>query len=134
MCSPTNAAIESAFGIEPEDVPRFHEPAVSLAGATGGSEYCLRVSEQLAAYLDQVIERRRQDPREDLTESHCEVEDPDDVIRYRLHLRARPAALSPRDQAESVVAQDPPLLIGRQVGDHLLEFARFGQALGVRIV
>lgn len=78
--------IASSFGAEPEDVPRFHELAVTFATAAGTPADRLRASDEIAVYLKQVIERRRKEPRDDLIGLLCavEVEDPDDGTRHRL--------------------------------------------------
>lgn len=78
--------IASSFGAEPEDVPRFHELAVTFTGATGSPVDRLKAAEEIATYLKGVIEQRRREPRDDLIGLLCEVEveDPDDGTRHRL--------------------------------------------------
>ena len=78
--------IASSFGVEPADVPRFHELAVTTTGVTAGPEARMAASQEIADYLEQVIARRRREPRDDLIGQLCEVEveDPDTGERQRL--------------------------------------------------
>ncbi|MCH2171063.1 cytochrome P450 [Myxococcota bacterium] len=78
--------IASSFGAAPEDVPRFHELAVTFAGASGTPQDRLRASQEIADYLTRVIEQRRSQPSDDLIGLLCEIEieDPDDGTHHRL--------------------------------------------------
>ena len=78
--------IASAFGVEPEDVPRFHELAVTQAGMVGSIQDRLRAAQEIADSLKDVIERRRALPSDDLIGRLCnvELEDPEDGTRHRL--------------------------------------------------
>jgi cytochrome P450 len=78
--------IASAFGVAAEDVPRFHELAVTQTGVTGTIEDRMRAAQEIADSLEDVIERRRVEPSDDLIGLLCkvEIEDPDDGSRHRL--------------------------------------------------
>ena len=78
--------IASAFGVAAEDVPRFHELAVTQTGVTGTIEDRMQAALEIADSLKDVIERRRVEPSDDLIGLLCkvEIEDPDDGSRHRL--------------------------------------------------
>ena len=78
--------IASSFGVAPEDVPHFHELAVTTTGVTQKPGDRLAAAEEIADYLKGVIAKRRSDPGEDLIGLLCnvEVEDPEDGRRHRL--------------------------------------------------
>ena len=78
--------IASSFGVDPADVPRFHELAVTTVGAVTSPEVRARAAAEIAEYLKRVIERRRVDPGDDLIGLLCnvEIEDPEDGSRHRL--------------------------------------------------
>jgi cytochrome P450 len=78
--------IARSFGVAPEDVPRFHELAVTQTGVVGTVQDRVRAAEEIATSLKQVIEQRRVEPGDDLIGLLCqaELEDPDDGTRHRL--------------------------------------------------
>jgi cytochrome P450 len=78
--------IASSFGVEPEDVPHFHELAVTTVGVSATPEGRSAAAEEIADYLKRVIEKRRVDPGDDLIGLLCnvEIEDPEDGKRHRL--------------------------------------------------
>ena len=78
--------ISSSFGVAAEDVPRFHELAVTSTGIVSDPGERIQAAQEIADYLAEVIEARRADPGDDLIGVLCnvEIEDPDDGSRHRL--------------------------------------------------
>jgi cytochrome P450 len=78
--------IASSFGVKPEDVPHFHELAVTTVGVSSSIEERVSAAEEISEYLKDVIARRRVDPGNDLIGLLCnvEIEDPEDHARHRL--------------------------------------------------
>ncbi len=78
--------IASSFGVAPEDVGRFHELAVTQTGLTNSPQDRLRAAEEIADYLKDVIDLRRQEGGDDLIGVLCnvEMEDPEDGSPERL--------------------------------------------------
>ena len=81
-----NFTISSSFGVAPENVAHFHELAVTAASPVGTVEDRVDAANEIAAYLERVIERRRAEPGDDLIGLLCdvEIEDPEDGSRHHL--------------------------------------------------
>lgn len=78
--------IASSFGVEPEDVPHFHELAVTTVLISASLDERTAASEEIAEYLRRVIQKRRARSGDDLIGLLCdiEMEDPDDGSSHRL--------------------------------------------------
>jgi len=78
--------IASAYGVAPDDVPRFHELAVTTVSSGVTLEERVAAADAIAEDLRETIERRRVEPADDLIGLLCniEVEDAEDGSRHRL--------------------------------------------------
>jgi cytochrome P450 len=66
--------IARSFGIPVEQVPHFHELAVAMVGVTNAAEARMRAAQEIAAFLEGVIEERRARPQDDLIRWLLEAE------------------------------------------------------------
>jgi cytochrome P450 len=78
--------IASAYGVAPEEVPRFHELAVTTVSSGVTPEERVAAAEEIADSLRETIERRRVEPADDLIGLLCNIEvaDPDNGSLHRL--------------------------------------------------
>ena len=77
--------IASSFGIAAEDVPHFHELAITAVGGTKDPSARIQASNEIADYLRRIIQKRRRSPTDDLISILCTVEmtDPANGTQHR---------------------------------------------------
>ena len=78
--------IASSFGVAAEDVPHFHELAVTSVGVIGDPAGRIRASNEIADYLRGIIADRRHSGTGDLISVLCtvEIDDPDSGESHHL--------------------------------------------------
>jgi len=70
--------IASSFGIPVADVPHFHQLTVAMVGVTNAGSERLHAAQEIAAYLERVIDQRRAQPQDDLIRWLLDAEVPDE--------------------------------------------------------